>query len=124
LGQQTTEGANVFHLATARGNFEILEEIVDRVFTPSPVFLRKLLNTTNIKGKTVLDMARYNKQIFKLIQQHGGEAAYEPGEEEQTRYVPESHHWNRRYHRAQWQTPASSSSSWWSRSSWDEKWTR
>ena len=100
LGQKTTTGASVVHLVVARGNLECLEEITTQVFPNlQPSAIKKLLNATNQKGKTALDLARYNKQIAKIIRDWGGVNAYE-GEEERS-YAPEWHHWNRRYHRAQ-----------------------
>ena len=106
LGQRTTKGANVFHLVVSRGNLECLEEIVEMVFPlHSLSTIGKWLNATSQKGKTVLDLARYNKQIAKVIRDYGGVNAYEGEEEEEERnYVPEWHHWNRRYHRAQWRS--------------------
>lgn len=63
--QKTTKGANVFHLAVARGNIDFLEEVIKGVTQRcSPKFVQDyLLNVKHVKGKTVLDLARYNRQI-------------------------------------------------------------
>lgn len=57
-----------------------------------------------------------------MIKDIGGVGSYVAGAEEAGRHVPMWHHWNRKYHRAQWQEPASSSHGLWpepaSSSSW------
>ena len=96
MGQRTTKGATVFHLVVSRGILECFGEIVERVFPKlHPSAIPELLNATNKKGKTVLDLARYNKEIAKIVRDNGGKTAYE-GVEEERNYVPEWHHWNRK----------------------------
>ena len=120
LGRQTTKGANVFHLAASRGNLDLFQSLVAKLRPRmSPTHMRRLLNATNIKGKTVRDLARYNAKIEGIVHDLGGELAYPKTPAEEFTHVPEWHHWNRRFHKAQIESAASSSSWSWSGSTWD-----
>ena len=102
LCQQTTKGANFFHLAAARGNLAFVQELVAKLRPRiSPNNMMRLLNATNIKGKTVRDLAMYNAKIQAIVAELGGEKAYPKTPDVEFTHVPEWHHWNRRYHMAQ-----------------------
>ena len=112
-------------MATSRGNLEFIEEVLSYLRPEiSPNHIRTLLNSKDMKGNTVLDMAIYNRQIQRVVAEPGGEHALARGPDEELTYVPENHHWNRRFHKAQVQKAADQSwqqadSSWGpSRSSW------
>jgi hypothetical protein len=59
-----------------------------------------MLNVTNSYGKSVKDVAWYNKEAKDLVDWFGGKNFAPPCKECYDNWIPHDHHWQRKYYRA------------------------
>ena len=102
LAQQNSKGNTFLHLAANRGNLYFMTcalEVMNKYFQPEDITM--VLNTENLKGKSVADEAVYNKQIKELVYSWGGKHKKAPPQywNERGMWLPQDHWWNRAYRR-------------------------
>ena len=102
IAMQNTKGNTFLHLAAARGNKHFMASALDAINEHfSPEDIAHVLNLENGLGKSVADVAVYNKQIKDLVYSWGGEHKKAPPQDwnERGLWLPENHRWNRIYKR-------------------------
>ena len=89
------KGNNVVHLAASRGNLAFLEVSLPIMCKKSKKFREDVLQATNDRGKSCLDVSVYNTKIKTLLREHGAEHVA-PRPDEWTDRLPEDHKCHRR----------------------------
>jgi hypothetical protein len=72
LTQANTKGNNVFHLAASRGNKDFMETVLQACADKMGTKLSEALDATNRNGKSVKDVAAYNRAIREIVHEFGG----------------------------------------------------
>ena len=102
LAQQNSKGNTFLHLAASRGNLYFMTCALEAMYQYFPEEdITYVLNMENLQGKSVADLAVYNKQIKDLVYSWGGEhkKAPPPDWNERGLWLSENHRWNRIYKR-------------------------
>ena len=102
MSLQNTKGNTFLHMAAARGNKHFMASALGAMYELySPEDIAHVLNLENGLGKSVADVAVYNKQIKDLVYSWGGEhkKAPPPDWNERGLWLSENHRWNRIYKR-------------------------
>ena len=103
IAMQNTKGNTFLHMAAARGNKLFIEYALNAMYEldSPPEDIAHVLNLGNGVGKSVADVAVYNKPIKDLVYSWGGKHKKAPTQDwnERGMWLPQDHRWNRAYRR-------------------------
>ena len=87
------------HSAASRGNLAFLQVALAMMRKKSnKKFREDVLQATNDRGKSCLDVSVYNTKIKNLLREHGAEHVA-PRPDEWTDRLPEGHKWQCKHYR-------------------------